>query len=66
MDFEFFNHSFSIYHKKLLETRIKIMQKNLETIDDILIKLKEKRRKGDIEQSSKKSLIINNRYSGGK
>ena len=54
------------YHKKLLEKRIEIMQKNLETINDILFKLEKKRDKGDIEHSSKKSLIINNKYSGGK
>ena len=63
----------ALYDKDYNEARYKksahklqMMQKNLETIDDILIKLKEKREKGDIEQSSKKSLIINNRYSGGK
>jgi len=54
------------YHKKLLEERIKIMQKNLRAIDDILIKLEKKQRKDDIEHSSKKTLIINNKYSGGK
>lgn len=54
------------YHKKLLEERIKVMQKNLITIDDILIKLKKKRENGDINHSSNNSLIINNKYSGGK
>jgi len=54
------------YHKELLEERIKVMQKNLRAIDDILIKLKKKRKNGDIEHSSNKSLIINNKYSGGK
>ena len=54
------------YHKKLLEERIKIMQKNLRAIDDILIKLKKKRENGDIDPSSNNSLIINNKYSGGK
>ena len=54
------------YHKKLLEKRIEILQKNLETINDILIKLENKHRTGDIEHSSKKTLIINNKYSGGK
>ncbi len=52
------------YHKKLLEERIKVMQKNLRAIDDILIKLEKKQRTGDIEHSSNKSLIINN--TGGK
>ena len=54
------------YHKKLLEKRIKVMKKNLREIDNILINLEKKHRTGDIEQSSKKSLIINNKYSGGK
>ena len=54
------------YHKELLEERIKVMQKNLKAIDDILNKLKKKRENGDIDQSSNNSLIINNKYSGGK
>ena len=52
------------YHKELLERRIEILQKNLETINDILIKLEKKQGTSDIEHSSKKTLIINNR--GGK
>lgn len=54
------------YHKKLLEERIKVMQKNLRAIDDILIKLEKKRENAGIDHSSNKSLIINNKYSGGK
>ncbi|TFG21641.1 MAG: PadR family transcriptional regulator [Promethearchaeota archaeon] len=54
------------YHKELLERRIEILQKNLETVKGILIKLEKKRENGDIDHSSNNSLIINNKYSGGK
>ena len=42
------------YHKKLLEERIKIMQKNIKTIDNILTKLDEKGENDLVETPSKK------------
>ncbi|MFX0186392.1 MAG: PadR family transcriptional regulator [Candidatus Hodarchaeota archaeon] len=42
------------YHKKLLEERIKNMQKNIKTIDNILSKLDKKGEKDLVETPSKK------------
>ena len=42
------------YHKNLLEKRIKIMRKNIKTIDNILSKLDKKSEKDFVETPSKK------------